>query len=203
MLLNWLNKGCSACLTDCRKSQLFITLAAIVTMPKLEFKIVEIPDGSSERTLKLEREDLELEEYDFLGGKLDLTFYKTIHFIRVNFTIDSEVELICDRSLKSFVHPVKADYEVLFKVDVQEETENEQGAVRRFDFNSNTLDIEDEVRDTVLLNIPIKKLHPKFFDEDGNPKEFEMQSFGKVKEDNEESEMADPRWEKLKQLKNN
>jgi len=172
-------------------------------MGKLEFKIVEIPEGSSERTLKLEQEDLDLGEYEFIGGELDLAFYKTDHFIRVNFTIDSKVELVCDRSLKPFKHPLKADYEVLFKVDVKEETENEKGAVRRFDFSSNTLDIEDEVRDTILLNIPIKKLHPNYFDEEGNPKEFEMQSFGEAGQEDENSEMADPRWEKLKQFKNN
>lgn len=176
-------------------------MAAIVDMAKLEFKIVEIPEGSSERTLELDREDLDLVDYPFLGGTIDLSFYRTIHFIRVNFTIDSDVELVCDRSLEPFEYPVKADYEVLFKVDVKEETETEDGAVRRFNFSSNTLNIEDEVRDTVLLNIPIKKLHPKFLDEQGNPKDFEEQSFGDVTEEEEDPELADPRWEKLKKLK--
>ena len=172
-------------------------------MGKLEFKIVEIPDGSSEKSLKLDGDDLELGDYDFLGGRLDLAFYKTDHFIRVNFTIDSEVELVCDRSLKSFAHPLSADYEVLFKVDVQEETENEKGAVRRFDFSSNTLNIEDEVRDTILLNIPIKKLHPDFIDEKGNAEEFETKRFGEATQEEDDPDMADPRWEKLKQFKNN
>ncbi|MDR8390212.1 DUF177 domain-containing protein [Aliifodinibius sp. S!AR15-10] len=171
-------------------------------MAKLEFKIVEIPEGSSERMLELDPEDLELGDYPFLGGVIDLSFYRTIHFIRVNFHIDSDIELVCDRSLEPFEYPVEADYEVLFKVDVKEETENEEGAVRRFNFSSNTLDIEDEVRDTVMLNIPIKKLHPKFLDEDGNPKQFEVKSFGDVN-DEEDSDLADPRWEKLKKLKNN
>lgn len=173
-------------------------------MAKLEFKIVEIPEGSSERTLELGPEDLDLGDYPFLGGVIDLSFYRTIHFIRVNFTIDSDIELVCDRSLEPFKYPVEADYEVLFKVDVQEESETAEGAVRRFNFSTNTLDIEDEVRDTVLLNIPIKKLHPKYLDEHGNPKEFEVQSFGDVREDDDDDpEIADPRWEKLKKLKNN
>lgn len=172
-------------------------------MAKLEFKIVEIPEGSSERTLQLADEDLDLDPHEFLGGRLDLAFYRTIHFIRVNFSITSEVELVCDRSVEPFVYPVEAEYEVLFKVDVREETEDEDGAIRRFNFSSNTLSIEDEVRDTVLLNIPVKKLHPKFFDEEGNLKEFEMQSFGDTGKESDESDLADPRWEKLKQLKNN
>lgn len=172
-------------------------------MATLEFNIVEIPEGSSERTLELEDEDLDVYPYAFLGGEIDLTFYRTDHFIRVNFTIESEVELVCDRSLKPFAYTIEADYEVLFKTDIQEETEDEKGAVRRFNFSSNTLNIENEVRDTILLNIPVKKLHPEFLDEKGNPRDFEIQSFGKADEDNEDPGLADPRWEKLKKLKNN
>ncbi|MFH5833488.1 YceD family protein [Halalkalibaculum sp. DA3122] len=170
---------------------------------KLEFKIVEIPEGSSERTLGLDREDLDLGDYPFLGGSIDLSFYRTLHFIRVDFTVDSDIELVCDRSLEPFEYPIKADYEVLFKVDVKEETETEEGAVRRFNFSSNTLNIEEEVRDTILLNIPIKKLHPKYLDEQGNPRDFQEKSFGDLKEEEEDSELADPRWEKLKKLKDN
>lgn len=172
-------------------------------MAKLEFKIVEIPEGSSERSLELEGEDLDVDPYTFIGGDIDLSFYRTIHFIRVNFTIDAGIELICDRSLEPFEYPIEADYEVLFKVDVQEESENENGAIRRFNFSSNTLNIENEVRDTILLNIPIKKLHPKFLDEEGKPRDFEFQSFGKTNDNDDDSELADPRWEKLKKLKNN
>ena len=83
----------------------------------------------------------------------------------------------CDRSLDYFLKPVDADYEIVFKVDVKEETEDENGAVRRFNFSSNTLSIEEEVRDTILLQIPIKKLHPRFLDEEGNPKKFEAKTF--------------------------
>lgn len=170
-------------------------------MSKLEFKIVEIPEGESRRTVDLSGEDLDLSPHEFKGGEIQLLFYRTLHFIRVNFHVDSDVELVCDRSLEPYIQPVESEYEVVFKVDVKEETEDENGAVRRFDFSSNTLNIEDEVRDTIFLNVPIKKLHPKFLDDEGKPKEFETKSFGDVKED-DDSELADPRWEKLKELKN-
>ncbi len=170
-------------------------------MSKLEFNIVEIPEEESQRTVGLEDEDLDLSPYEFKGGEVDLQFYRTLHFIRVNFHVDADVELVCDRSLENYIQPISSDYEVLFKVDVQEETENEDGAVRRFNFSSNTLSVEEEVRDTIMLNIPIKKLHPKFLDEDGNPKEFEVKKYGDVAE-GDEAEGIDPRWEKLKKLKN-
>lgn len=170
-------------------------------MSKLEFNITEIPEGESRRTVDLSDEDLDLSPYNFSGAEVDLEFYRTLHFIRVNFHVDSDVELICDRSLKPYIQSIEADYEVVFKVDVQEETEDENGAIRRFNFSSNTLSVEDEVRDTIVLNIPIKKLHPKFLDEEGNPKDFDTKRFGDVDKD-DESDKIDPRWEKLKKLKN-
>lgn len=170
-------------------------------MSKLVFNITEIPDGESQRTVELTDEDLNLSPFEFSGGRVNLKFYRTLHFIRVNFHIDSDVELVCDRSLESYIQPITADYQVVFKVDVHEETEDENGAVRRFNFSSNTLSVEDEVRDTILLNVPIKKLHPKFLDEEGKPKDFDTKKFGDLDGD-DESEKTDPRWEKLKKLKN-
>ncbi|MGD8426080.1 MAG: DUF177 domain-containing protein [Balneolaceae bacterium] len=170
-------------------------------MSKLEFKIVEIPEGESRRTVGLSDEDLDLSPYEFKGADIDLLFYRTLHFIRVNFHLNADVQLVCDRSLESYIQPIESDYEVVFKVDVQEESEDENGAIRRFNFSSNTLSIEDEVRDTILLNIPIRKLHPRFLDEKGQPTNFETKSFGDISEDNG-TEDIDPRWEELKKLKN-
>lgn len=171
-------------------------------MSKLEFNIVEIPEGESQRTVGLTEDDLDLSPYAFRGGEVQLLFYRTLHFIRVNFHVDSDVELVCDRSLETYIQPIESDYEVVFKVDVQEEKEDENGAIRRFDFSTNTLSIEEELRDTIFLNIPIKKLHPRFVDEEGNPKDFETKSFGDIKEEDENPEIVDSRWEKLKELKN-
>lgn len=170
-------------------------------MSKLVFNIVEIPEGESQRALDLHPDDLDLSPYTFKGGTIDITFYRALHFIRVTFNVHSDVELQCDRSLDFFDQPVEATYEIVFKVDVEEETEDEEGAVRRFNFSSNTLSIEEEVRDTVLLQIPIKKLHPKFLDEEGNPKEFESKSFGSEGR-SDQQDAIDPRWEELKKLKN-
>jgi uncharacterized metal-binding protein YceD (DUF177 family) len=54
------------------------------------------------------------------------------------------------------------------------------------------------VLDTLLVHLPVKKLHPRFLDEDGNPKEFVAESFGEA---DEEEDAIDPRWEALKDLK--
>ena len=171
----------------------------------LKFRITEIPEGYSTRSLTLDSEAVDLDPYEFTGGKIDIEFHRTLHHIRVNFEIRTDVELVCDRSLEAYLHEVEAAYEVVFKAEDVEETEDENGAVRMFNFAENTFSIAEEVRDTILLDIPAKKLHPKYLDENGNPIEFEDRSFGKADNEDQKAddEPADPRFAELKKLKNN
>lgn len=169
-------------------------------MSKLVFNIVEIPEGESRQELSLEPEDLDLSPYNFLRGEIAIEFYRTRHFIRTNYTVQADVELKCDRSLELFIHPVNTQYEVVFKTDVEQEREDEDGAVREFNFSSNTLSIEEEVRDSVLLEVPMQKIHPRYLNDDGKYESFDTKTFGSLPEESEE-ESIDPRWEKLKKLK--
>ncbi len=167
-------------------------------MRKLEFDIVEIPEGESRRTEILEPEDLDLSPYEFTGGQLALEFNRMLRLIRVNYQVQGGVELVCDRSLEIFEHMADTNYDVIFKTDVKQETEDENGAVRRFNFSSNSFSIEKEVRDSIMLTVPMQKIHPEYRDEQGNYNDFETKSFGKPLEIEEEP--IDPRWEKLKEL---
>lgn len=165
----------------------------------LKFRIFEIPEGRSERTLELSSDELDTGDISFKGGKLNIEFYRTLHFIRTKFNIDAIVELVCDRSLTNFDYNVNQNYEVLFKAENIDESADENGAIRNYDHASKQIDLEQDVRDTILLNLPAKKLHPRFLDEQGNPKETLNEKFGDVSDEDEEK--IDPRWETLKDLK--
>lgn len=164
----------------------------------LRFKIFEIPEGRSERSVDIAPGDLDLGEVPLKSAKADIKFYRTEHFIRAEFHLNAVVELICDRSLDSFDHEVDQDFEVLFKAEEVEESADVNGSVRNYSDGGNAIDLSQDIMDTILLNLPTKKLHPRFLDEDGNPTEFTEQSFGEAPE---EEETIDPRWEKLKDLK--
>ncbi len=165
----------------------------------LKFKIFEIPEGQSKKTVEITDEDLHIEAFPFKGAAIDFNFYRTLQFIQVKFRLSATVELVCDRSLDTFDYKVETDYQVLFKSEEIEESADENGSIRNFDSNSQQIDLEQDVLDSIVLNLPAKKLHPRFLDEDGSPKEFVDQRFGDVSEDNEEH--IDPRWEALKELK--
>ncbi len=165
----------------------------------LKFKIFEIPEGQSQRTVEISSDDIDTGELPFKGGTVDIDFYRTPHFIQTKFEVEGTVELVCDRSLDTFDHTVNTQYEVLFKAEEVEESAEESGAIRNIDINSKQIDLEQDVLDSIMLNLPVKKLHPRYLDDDGNPKEYVNQKFG---EDTEEEEgTIDPRWEALKELK--
>jgi uncharacterized metal-binding protein YceD (DUF177 family) len=165
-----------------------------------KFKIFEIPEGNSERTLTLSEGDLDLGEVSLKEGSIGIQFYRTQHFIRVQLKFNVTVELTCDRSLDNFDYDVNQDYEILFKNEEVEEQASETGSIRNIDVASQQIDIEQDVLDTILVNLPAKKLHPRFLDEDGYPMEFLNQKFGEPEDDDEEDPI-DPRWEALKDLK--
>lgn len=174
-------------------------LGAIVEKNKLIFNLQELPEGKSERSVELLAEDLTLEaEISFMEAGLSVRFYKTNHFVEVKFQVNAKVSLICDRSLKPFQKELEGRYQIVFDPNVEEESETEDGAIRQISANNLQLDISKEVVDTIMLEIPIQKIHPDFFDEDGNPNKFETQTFGSSGAD---EEIIDPRWSELKKLK--
>jgi uncharacterized metal-binding protein YceD (DUF177 family) len=163
-----------------------------------KFKIFEIPEGKSNRTLSLDGESLDLGEITLLSGTVHIEFDRTPHVIRAVLDIEAVLKLTCDRSLEEFDFPVDQRYEILFKFEEIEESTDEHGAIRNIDHASKQIDIEQDVHDTLLVSLPAKKLHPKFLDEHGEPKEFLNEQFGEFED---EGDTIDPRWAALKDLK--
>lgn len=165
------------------------------------FNVQELPAERSERQITLAGDDLELNnEVRFLGGDLNVSFQKTNHFIEVRFDVSATVEMICDRSLNAFQKVLKGSYLLLYKPGINEHSDSEKGGVRMLDVHRSVIDIADEVRDTVLLEVPIRKIHPDF---EADP----VSDFTVQKENPEETtdhqSRLDPRWSALNKLKQN
>ena len=158
----------------------------------LKFKINEIEEGESVQDVIVAAEELSLGVDSANEFHVHVEFNRSRNMIQARLLVEGELRLVCDRSLELFDYPVEADYTVIFKPDVEEETEDDQMAVRRLNMPSNLIDITRDVRDTLLLTIPIRNLHPRFIDEDGEEIPFETPYAS-------ESE-TDPRWAALTSL---
>lgn len=174
-----------------------------MTESKLIFNVQELPEGVHSLVRTLGVDDLGetlMEGVRFKSATVEFQFEKRLHFVKTDFTVSAELVLLCDRSLREFDAHAGGSYQVLFKPGLEEKSVDVSSAMKAIDGDSLTLNLEQEVRDTILLDLPVRKIHPDYLDDDGRPTEFDIQTFGPEAEPDEE---LDPRWEKLKKLKRN
>lgn len=119
-------------------------------------------------------------------------------FIDAEFMITGKARLVCDRCLEPFDEPVKVHRKVMFKYgDEPAELSDEIVIIAR---DQAQLELGQFIYEFINLAIPMKKLHPKFREEEQENDDTE----GKIvykSEPGDDNTDIDPRWEKLKKLK--
>ena len=122
-------------------------------------------------------------------------------FIQASFIIKGSAKLICDRSLDPFDYPIEFEKNIMFKYgDSNQELSDEIVMIHR---DSDSLELGQYIYEFIGLEIPIKKLHPRYLDElEGDNTEGKLiYSSGETSHDRDSDDDIDPRWEKLKKLK--
>lgn len=127
--------------------------------------------------------------------------------IEAKFEFRGSVELTCDRSLDLFDFPIDVDGKLLYKFGEEEmEVDDEIVIITR---NTQRINIAQFIYESIVLAIPYKKLHPRYQEEEDEDDD----SIGRIiyqddvaddsKEEDQNSDNIDPRWDILKNLKNN
>lgn len=117
-------------------------------------------------------------------------------FIDADFRITGKAKLVCDRCLEPFEEPVSVHKKIMFKYGVEPaELSDEIVIITR---DQDQLELGQYMYEFLSLEIPIKKLHPKFRDEEETGEEGKIVYKSDPDQDGNE---IDPRWEKLKKLK--
>jgi uncharacterized metal-binding protein YceD (DUF177 family) len=131
---------------------------------------------------------------------VDVTLDKRETFIEARFIISGQAKLVCDRSLDPFQYPIKTNKKVVFKYgDANEELSDEIIMIHR---DSDSLELGQYIYEFIALEIPIKKLHPRYAEEAEDDSEGKIiYTSGSEGGQNKEEDDIDPRWEKLKKLK--
>jgi uncharacterized protein len=134
--------------------------------------------------------------------KADVELDKHETFIEATFNVTGLANLICDRSLDPFDYPVRFKRKIVFKYgDKDEEISDEIIVIHR---DTDTLELGQYIYEFIGLEIPIKKLHPRYQQEediDDNAEGKIIYTAGDTNKDPESDDDIDPRWEKLKKLK--
>lgn len=156
-------------------------------------------------------EDNELLEEGLLS--IRVLMEKGANLITMSFLISGEVKLTCDRTLEQYFETLKINEKIIFKYgEVEEEINEEVYMITR---DTATVNVAQFIYEFILLGLPAKKIHPdhrtEFDEEDYEAEGTYAYIDGDYDEDSQEEsqasgdkkeEIADPRWELLKELKN-
>jgi len=127
----------------------------------------------------------------------DVTVDKHETFLDVKFHIKGVAKLVCDRSLDPFDFPVDSTHSVLFKYGEENaELSDEIVMIHR---DSVSLELGQYLYEFIGLALPMKRLHPRYQDEDDDEEEGKIIYSSETTD--EDTGEIDPRWEKLKKLK--
>ncbi|MBK97996.1 MAG: hypothetical protein CL672_04295 [Balneola sp.] len=164
----------------------------------LNLKTYQIPLSKSNWTLTIPQDFLESEKIVLLKGILSLDINRSDHMIHIKSMVTSSLELQCDRSLDTYIYESQCNLEIIYKEGLKEEKIDLHSSIKKLEKHQQIIEFDQEVRDMLLLSLPIKRIHPRYLDDYGNPKELLNVQFGTNNTENS----IDPRWYALKNIKN-
>ena len=112
----------------------------------------------------------------------------------MNFKFSGSIQLICDRSLDRFDYGLGTEHEMMLKFG--EEAQELSDEADMIPYNIQRINVAKYIYEFVSVDIPMKKLHPRFDNESA-----EDQIIFSSSDEREENETTDPRWSELKKLK--
>lgn len=151
-------------------------------------------EGVHSFTLEPTPDMLDLDPEMFSDVLVDVHLTRQRERVLVLMDARATAALTCDRTLRPFEQEVKGDYGVLFAPPDAAVSEDDEAfeEVREWTPSDQHLDVTDMVRDTLMLALPQRRVAPGAEQEDIETR------FGAAESG---EERIDPRWEKLRQLK--
>jgi uncharacterized metal-binding protein YceD (DUF177 family) len=139
------------------------------------------------------------EESDIKEGnvQIQVELEKRSTYLRLNFVLNGEVELTCDRCLEKYNQVIEGNYPMYVKfTDEFTEDTDEVMYLQPGEFEVNVAKL---IYEFIVVSIPIRHIHPD--DEQGNSLcNPEMLKKLEQYETPEAEEKIDPRWNDLKKL---
>lgn len=129
--------------------------------------------------------------------KAKVQLEKNERLIEARFFIEGTVLLVCDRSLEEYDEPISFKEKLTFKYG--EEWKELSEEIIQIPFDIQKLNLAQYLFEFIGLQVPMKKLHPKFRKEKDEG-ETKLIYKSDLLED-EDTFTTDPRWDALKKIK--
>lgn len=181
---------------------------AVNVLDKFNIDIFKLSNGAHDYQFEIDNAFFEAFENSIVQkgrGKVDVVLNKSETLIELTFDIAVTTELECDRSLDMFDYPIHTRNTMILKFGEEEEEINEEIAIIRRD--RQRINLAQYIYEFIGLSIPMKKLHPRYTDENESDELIytsdEASGEAPKKEASDNDDDIDPRWQKLKNLNKN
>lgn len=165
----------------------------------LRIDITSFKSGVYHVELAPTAEDLELDPAEFEDIRVEARLDCHRDRILVSMAVRGVATLTCDRTLQEYQETLEGDYRVLFGPERMVGAESENfDEVRPLHPSDREIDVTDLVRDTLLLAVPHRKVAPG-----AEEKDIQLEFGPAEPAEEEEAQEIDPRWEKLRELREN
>jgi uncharacterized protein len=147
--------------------------------------------GVHEVVVRPSAEELELAPAEFDDIEVMLRLDVGDHLVLVQLKAMADASLVCDRTLIPFTQQVEGEFTVVFSRSQEDDADEEHESVRYLDPAAREIELTDEIRDTILLSVPLRKVAPEA---DGADLvlSYGVEAAGAG---------VDPRWDALRKLK--
>lgn len=136
----------------------------------------------------------------------EVTLDKQDNLITAIFDIRGTIELECDRSLEKFDYPVEIHEKILYQYGEEEQELTDEIVI--ITNNTQKINVSQYIYEFIGLSVPMRKIHPKYAEEDNPLVEGEIIFSSSTAQDHEnnsgeeDNNPVDPRWNALKNLRN-
>jgi uncharacterized metal-binding protein YceD (DUF177 family) len=127
--------------------------------------------------------------------KVELDLQKSETLVDMLFNISGVVELTCDRSLDTFDHPMQLEEQMVLKYGEEAGEVDEHMEV--IPWNTYTVNVARYLYEMITVAIPMKKLHPRYEQQENERDELIYVAGGDQKPDMDDNAT----WEQLKKFK--
>ena len=175
-----------------------INLMKSISIHKIEFAGLKV--GKHQFSFELNKEFFEnFSFFDFnnISLKVDVDLTKKSNLLELNFYAKGSVNVNCDMTNEPFNMPF--DKEDFLVVKFGQEYNDEDNEILVLPFGEHKIILDQYLYELVILSLPSKRVHPGV--EDGTLESEIIEILDELKPSGLGLE-TDPRWEKLKKIKN-
>lgn len=131
--------------------------------------------------------------------RIQVELEKRSTYLRLNFNLEGEVELTCDRCLEKYLQPIQGNYPMIVKFT--DEFAEDSDEVIYLPQGESQVNVAKLIYEFIVVSVPIRHVHPD--DENGNSL-CDPEMLRKIREyeirDAEKNKVSDPRWDDLKKI---